>query len=252
MAITFAIPPIPLVEHFGYVIEGEGPFAGQPTYFLRFGYCDYRCGWCDSKHAVDPEQVKNNATYMTEDQIAQLVWVETKDKPGFNLITFSGGNPAIHDLGNLVNILNATNYRIKVETQGSIWADWLGRVEHVVISPKPPSALLGSKRRTMFQHSQFEAFMDKIYKSKVAHSIKIVVFDENDLSWALKLVKKYTFKTVYLSCGTVPTDDRDALGERYAWLCESALARFSVIDGMEKLVVLPQLHVFAYLHKLGV
>ena len=27
-------------------IQGEGRHVGIPCHFIRFGGCDYRCGWC--------------------------------------------------------------------------------------------------------------------------------------------------------------------------------------------------------------
>ena len=48
----------PVVEVFGPTIQGEGELAGVPTAFVRFGGCDYRCTWCDSLHAVLPEDVR--------------------------------------------------------------------------------------------------------------------------------------------------------------------------------------------------
>ena len=38
-----------LVEIFSS-IQGEGPDVGATTLFVRFGGCDLRCRWCDSKH----------------------------------------------------------------------------------------------------------------------------------------------------------------------------------------------------------
>ena len=46
---------IPVVEIFGPTIQGEGAEAGVPTHFVRVGGCDYRCIWCDTMYAVDPD-----------------------------------------------------------------------------------------------------------------------------------------------------------------------------------------------------
>jgi organic radical activating enzyme len=42
-----------LVEIFSS-IQGEGPDLGATTLFVRFGGCDLRCRWCDSKHTWQP------------------------------------------------------------------------------------------------------------------------------------------------------------------------------------------------------
>jgi organic radical activating enzyme len=42
-----------LVEIFSS-IQGEGPFAGLSTLFIRFGGCDLRCSWCDTPHTWRP------------------------------------------------------------------------------------------------------------------------------------------------------------------------------------------------------
>jgi organic radical activating enzyme len=44
-----------LVEIFSS-IQGEGPFAGLSTLFVRFGGCDLRCAWCDSPHTWRPAE----------------------------------------------------------------------------------------------------------------------------------------------------------------------------------------------------
>ena len=31
-------------------MQGEGPYVGASTLFVRLGACDLRCRWCDSPH----------------------------------------------------------------------------------------------------------------------------------------------------------------------------------------------------------
>jgi 7-carboxy-7-deazaguanine synthase len=45
-----------LVEIFSSV-QGEGPYVGERTLFVRFGECDLRCRWCDSPHTWRPAVV---------------------------------------------------------------------------------------------------------------------------------------------------------------------------------------------------
>ena len=128
---------LPVVEIFGPTIQGEGAVAGMPTYFVRLGGCDYRCIWCDSMHAVDPYEWTKTATWMQPDEIITAI----KALPeGPQLISLSGGNPAIWECMPLVQALHMANYKVCVETQASIFRPWLREADLVTLSPKPPSA----------------------------------------------------------------------------------------------------------------
>ena len=116
----------PVVELFGPTIQGEGALAGQVSFFLRTGFCSYKCLWCDSMHAVDPKQVKKNASYMTAREIFEaLVLISSlgerskrdKHRPW---VTLTGGDPVLWDQTELVSLLYFGGFRVAVETQGSL------------------------------------------------------------------------------------------------------------------------------------
>lgn len=255
----------PVIEIFGPVIEGEGPLAGKTTVFIRLGLCDSKCSWCDSMHAVDPEQVKANARYMTANEIVEEVLPLLQH---CTWLTFSGGNPVLHNLLMVVIQIKMRKpgTKIKVETQGTFYQPWLNVVDLVIMSPKPPSAgelahqkylkSLKPLPRTLLSHHKAsmteELFYELIHNQGIGKiAVKIVVFDEKDLDYALKFAKDNYLDHLYLSCGTLPSDTRDTLGERYRWLTQIVLDNIHWFDGIE-LTVLPQLHVIAHLHKQGV
>jgi 7-carboxy-7-deazaguanine synthase len=60
--------------------------------------------------------------------------------PGPHWVVISGGNPALHELGFLVDILHDADYKVAVETQGTVSKSWLWSVDRLCISPKPPSS----------------------------------------------------------------------------------------------------------------
>src|ERR1700722_5251891 len=128
---------LPVVELFGPTIQGEGPDAGVPAYFVRFGGCDYRCTWGYPMPAVEPSQVRMNAERLTVNDITDRLHALA---PGPDLVVLSGGNPALLELGSLVRALQGDGKRVAVETQGSRWRDWLATVDRLVVSPKPPSS----------------------------------------------------------------------------------------------------------------
>jgi 7-carboxy-7-deazaguanine synthase len=253
--MTTAAPPsaarpktrtFPVIEIFGPTIQGEGAEAGLTTHFLRVGGCDYRCSWCDTMYAVDPATVRATARHLTAGDIVDEISA-LGGAPDW--VTISGGNPALHHLGPVVDDLHTAGYRLSVETQGSRWRDWLASVDRLTISPKPPS----SGMATAAHAAQFTHFMDRALATAADRAVlKIVCFDEVDLDWATATAAQFPQLPLFLSAGTpVPAPVgrvRDAVGERYRWLCE----RVAVTPALARARVLPQLHVIAWKEAAGV
>ena len=140
--------------------------------FVRVGGCDYRCTWCDSLHAVLPEAVRE-APRMTAAEV-----VEALDALGAQpeWVTLSGGNPALFELGDLVARLHRAGRKVAVETQGSIWREWLAGVDLLTISPKPPSSGMASDDHA----AETEQFLDRAVATDAQLALKIVVFHDED------------------------------------------------------------------------
>ncbi len=227
--------PFPVVEIFGPVLQGEGAMIGHQTLFVRFGYCDSRCRWCDSLYAVLPEQVRENATQMTVGSIRERLDVLNPHTPW---VTISGGNPVLHDLSALVAELHASGRKIAVETQGTVYRDWLADCEVVTVSPKPPSS---GMETNVEQLGRFLRLPNA--------NLKIVVFDDADFAYAIAVRERYPDVALYLQVGnSVGTDDTAALLARLDWLSQKTLAEPALRDA----VVLPQLHVLLYGNRRGV
>jgi 7-carboxy-7-deazaguanine synthase len=226
----------PVVEIFGPTVQGEGPDAGRPAYFVRFGGCDYRCSWCDSMYAVDPDQVKAEARRLTAEEIvAELCALEE----GPRMVVLTGGNPAMFELADLVGALQERGFDCAVETQGSLWRDWLALVNRLVVSPKGPSSGMDTERH----RDQFREFMELAPRPSAV--LKVVVFDEADFGWAERLADAYPDLPFFVSAGT-DVDAGDAtllkLTDRFRWLCEATARSRS----LSRARVLPQLHVLAW------
>lgn len=229
---------LPVIEIFGPTIQGEGPDAGVPAYFIRFGGCDYRCSWCDSMHAVEPAEVRAHAERLSTEEIIERL---RELAAGPDLVVLSGGNPALHELGTLVTALKRIGKRVAVETQGSRWRDWLGIVDRLVISPKPPSSgMAGAK-----QMEELSAFMARLTRPATA-ALKFVVFDQADLDWAAARHREHPGLPLFVSAGTdvglTDVETLDSLRKRFRWLCEAVAVR----PDLHLARVLPQLHVIAW------
>lgn len=257
---------VPLVEVFGPTIQGEGTVIGQQTYFLRFGLCDYKCKMCDSMHAVNPLMVKANAQWLTQTEIFEQFW-DMRLPNSTKWLTFSGGNPAMHDLGYLVGLCKINGIRVNVETQGTIWRGWLGKVDSLTISPKGPG--MGETHNM----EQFLGFMDKLREAKgdiLSENslnglpnicIKIVIFDQRDLEFAKEIYRVLDQTDLffgsavddyfYLSLGNPnppPIDGTEAVFDR-----SDAIARYKMLyedirnDAiLSQMRFLPQWHAFVW------
>jgi 7-carboxy-7-deazaguanine synthase len=234
-----------VVEIFGPTLQGEGQDIGMPCYFIRFGGCDFRCGqrsdgtwrtdgWvCDSLHAVLPEEVRL-APKLTDDEIVEALMKLPK---GPMWVIFSGGNPLLHELGDLVEKLHHLGFKVAVETQGTVWKDWLNSVDLVTVSPKPPSTF------QKYGAGSLDTFMAKLVGPRVC--VKIVIWDEDDIKWA-ELVYEWTEDVpFYLSvCNDWHKPDSVAdLLERQRWIHETIIKRES---NLAEVPLLPQLHVLLW------
>jgi 7-carboxy-7-deazaguanine synthase len=247
--MTEELPPIltitkkvfPVVEVFGPTIQGEGSLAGSVSHFIRFGGCDFSCVWCDSAHAVLPENVRKVPKLTTSDILDRVDAL-----PPAEWVTLSGGNPVLHELGKLVTALHDRGYKVAVETQGSTWKDWLREVDMLTVSVKPPSSHM--------LNMGFETFINRAMHGRVILGytgicFKVPVYDEADLDFAEHLHALYSAIPFYVSIvtemgglfGDFAGGHVDTAGDllaRYNRIAEAVLRRPALRDAR----VIPQLH----------
>ncbi|GAB6929259.1 7-carboxy-7-deazaguanine synthase QueE [Paenibacillus sp. JCM 10914] len=240
--------PIPVMEIFGPTVQGEGMVVGRKTMFVRTAGCDYRCSWCDSAFTWD-----GSATDTIARMSAQEVWQELYRLGGerFDHVTLSGGNPALlSQLGSLIDELHRHGITIAVETQGSRWQDWLMDIDEVTISPKPPSSGMTT------DWGKLDEIVSRLSGRPPGRglSLKVVVFDDQDLAYAETVHERYPNVPFYLQTGNpdVRTDDKNAhvtfLLDRYEQLVDAVMQS----DRLNDVRVLPQLHTLVWSNKRGV
>ena len=229
----------PIVEIYGPVVQGEGEMIGRRTHFVRSGYCDYRCSWCDTMFSVDPLAVKENAKMMTAAEITNAL---NQLQPA-GWITLSGGNPAIQPFDNLVSVLHNNNFQVAIETQGSIFRSWIGDCDCITVSPKPPSS---GMRGHDPDFAKLDNFIERVPSSKT--NLKVVIFDETDFEFAKILHLRYPTLPFTMQVGNnVGEDSTEALVSKLLWLTEKVLADDSLIN----VKPLPQLHTLLYANMRG-
>lgn len=266
------VKKIPVVEVFGPTVQGEGAMIGIRTSFVRFGLCDYKCTMCDSMHAVDPIQVRANAKWQTSEEIAQRLYdihLEGTPECRADWVTFSGGNPCMHDLTELIKRIRGFDMfgmspKIAVETQGTLCPDWLHMCTNITVSPKSPG--MGEE----FELDKFVKFLERFHYHP-GFNVKVVVFSMMDIEWARSinnLMKDWGLADkMYLSLGNPFPPGKEAdheavrdemtdtnsdlklkLLQNYQQLTEDLLQ----LPDMRNVKFLPQLHVLTWANKQGV
>ena len=85
-----------ICELFGPVIQGEGNFAGVPSFFVRTTGCNLRCVFkdsiCDTAYSsFHPEK----SLYSTEDELIDAFKEMIKDHERVNHVVITGGEPLL-------------------------------------------------------------------------------------------------------------------------------------------------------------
>lgn len=107
-----------------YSLQCEGSFSGTPMIFIRFAGCNLMCEWCDTEY----EKVS------IEFDAVELVTGIKKLYPQCKRVCLTGGEPLLQYDKSLMKALYDENYKVHVETNGTIKikhpVDWL------TVSPK--------------------------------------------------------------------------------------------------------------------
>jgi 7-carboxy-7-deazaguanine synthase len=143
----------PIVETF-HSIQGEGAWMGASAFFIRLGGCDVHCPWCDTKESW-------NALKHPQQSVSELVNLVKMAKPAIAIIT--GGEPLMHDLHPLTQVLHLQGIQVHLETSGAHPIS--GEFDWITFSPKT-----------------FKAPHPSIYG--FANELKVVVSQASDLVWA--------------------------------------------------------------------
>lgn len=148
-------------------IQGEGAHMGKLTTFIRLAGCNLTCPWCDTKVSrampcahkiikpvgdnVDQAVCENCGAQGTKNELSELSvterdaaysWVALGElvrhiKSEFVVLT--GGEPTLHNLKPLIDVLHEMDCIVALETNGTneIPNDW--SLDWITCSPKPPA-----------------------------------------------------------------------------------------------------------------
>lgn len=155
-----------------YSLQGEGKWTGLPNIFIRTSGCNLRCTYCDTKYAY------NNGKEMNIDEILNQI-----RKYPCKYVCITGGEPLLQNKTlNLIDILLKKDYKICLETNGSINIKKLLNKISLMISLdiKCPSS-----------NMQEKSDLGNISFLRKDDQLKFIIKDKKDYNYAKKIVNKY-------------------------------------------------------------
>lgn len=153
--------PILRVSEVFKSVQGEGPFTGKPSIFLRLGICNLSCVWCDTAYTwlFDAKRLEDIRARVAASSTPDIKLPSIHDKAveltrePANAVTdhilalagkyvrnvvITGGEPLLHKkpLQPIVRDLLERDFTIEFETNGTISPHGLSSKVHLNVSPK--------------------------------------------------------------------------------------------------------------------
>lgn len=131
-------------------IQGEGPFVGMPATFVRLAGCNLQCPLCDTDYT-------STRIHMTPPEIlAQL------HKHPAKLVVITGGEPFRQELGILIRTLLNSDYKVQIETNGTLYQELPFSMFDVTIVCSPKTGRVNEKLLPHISAFKYVLHADKV------------------------------------------------------------------------------------------
>lgn len=176
------------VNEIFYSLQGEGVRVGTPNLFLRFAGCNLTCR--EETHGFDCDTEFVSSRKMTVPEIIGDLQELSRD---CKWIILTGGEPSLQIDQELLDGLHASNYKLAIETNGSIALP--GGLDWITVSPKVAEHAI--RQRTAHEVKYVRGYGQGIPKTVVEaeHYVISPAFqgmdlDQRTLDWCIRLVKE--------------------------------------------------------------
>jgi 7-carboxy-7-deazaguanine synthase len=162
-----------------YSIQGEGPYTGFPTVFIRSTGCDLRCNYCDTSYSF------KGGTAMTVSQIIDEIaqW-------NCRRVLVTGGEPLLQpDLIELLAALIDRKYAVSIESGGHKSVKDLPAEVVKVLDVKTPASGEGDT-----------FLLDNVQYLNRSDELKFVVSSLEDADWALDFCAQHGLPKITSCC----------------------------------------------------
>lgn len=111
-------------------LQGEGPFVGYPSVFVRLGGCNLACAFCDT-------DFEGFAAMAFTDVLAQVKALAQGEAGARvrGLVVITGGEPLRQNIVPLCEGLLAEGFQVQIETNGTLYQP-LPKEVTIICSPK--------------------------------------------------------------------------------------------------------------------
>ncbi|MGC8555012.1 MAG: 7-carboxy-7-deazaguanine synthase QueE [Candidatus Acidulodesulfobacterium sp.] len=162
-----------------YSIQGESSYSGYPCKFIRLAGCNLKCGYCDTKEALD---MKNSKQFVIDDIIKSAC---SSGPDGVKIIEITGGEPMMQNESlELMDRLIKLNYTVLLETNGTINLKKVHKKVIKIIDVKCPSS--GFSKEFNYENLKYIGRNDEI---------KFVIGTDEDYDFAKDFLKINKIKT---------------------------------------------------------
>lgn len=124
-----------------FTIQGEGPFTGHRSIFVRLAGCNLQCPGCDTEYTQGRRQKSVFDIVSDVIDLAMKNGIDPKKEKGL-LVVITGGEPLRQPIGRLVQHLRVCGFVVQIESNGMFAPDPI-LVEEIlcggvtlVVSPK--------------------------------------------------------------------------------------------------------------------
>jgi len=159
-----------IIEIF-HSLQGEGPFTGVRTSFIRTARCNLRCSWCDTTYSFGPG---------VERSIPAILRTVQRHRTRHACLT--GGEPLLQrEAPDLLRALSERGLTTVVETGGSLDVAPVLGIPSVILSVdvKCPSSRMDGHNRWA-----------NLERLRPADVVKFVIADRTDYLYARRVVRE--------------------------------------------------------------
>ncbi|MCL2062981.1 MAG: radical SAM protein [Candidatus Cloacimonetes bacterium] len=160
-----------------FSIQGESVYSGLPTVFIRTSGCNLNCNYCDTGYSLN-----SNSKIFVKNVSMKSIIEKINKFPHTNLVQITGGEPLLQeDIYDLMFLLHDNNFKILLETNGSIDISHVPDFVCKIVDIKTPSS----------GHPESFLLTNLKYINPVKDNLKFVLSDMKDYKWFKDFIIKY-------------------------------------------------------------